>query len=57
MSNIRFVPQGDVLPCNSLHWVSKELVLISASSKDLSALQFFCNKIAREKREGLIWPN
>lgn len=48
---------GDVLPHNSFHWVSKELVLISASSKDLSVLQFSWNKIAREKREGLIWPN
>lgn len=44
MSNIRFVQQWCVLPCNSLHWVSKELVPISASSKDLSALQFFCKK-------------
>lgn len=23
----------------------------------ISVLQFSCNKIAREKREGLIWPN
>lgn len=46
---------GEVLPCNSLHWVGNELVLISASCKDVSALQFSCNKIDREKREGLIW--
>lgn len=38
---------GDVLPCSSLHWVSKELLLFSASAKDLSALQLSHNEIGR----------
>lgn len=40
---------GDFLPYNSLRWVSKEIALFSASSKDLSGLQFYCNEIAKEK--------
>lgn len=47
----------DFFPYKSLCWISKEIVLFSASSKDLPGLQFSCNEIAREKREGLIQQN
>jgi len=47
----------DFLLYNSLCWVSKEIVLLSALSKDLPGLKFSCNEIAREKREGLIQQN
>lgn len=37
-----------------LCWVSKEIMLFSAPSKDFSDLQFSCNERDREKIEGVV---